>query len=123
MRDPCVDLVTLVAQVIDRSEQAKRGPNHDPAKCMSCQTQARAVLDALARAGALTVAPAAQPTPGQVRAEATGGGPCGTCGRAFWTHVCLSCSPDYQTPGPGCGDCRNTGMDQTPCTPMRSLLP
>lgn len=51
----------------------------------------------------------------RLRSEATGGGPCGTCGRPFWTHVCLSCSPDAQSPGPGCANCRNTGMDQTPC--------
>lgn len=30
-------------------------------------------------------------------------------------HVCVSCSPDGSTPGPGCLNCRNTGMDQTPC--------
>lgn len=53
----------------------------------------------------------------QRRAEATGGGPCRTCGRPRWTHVCLGCSPDAQTPGPGCVRCRHTGMDQTPCQP------
>lgn len=56
------------------------------------------------------------PSPWEVRAAATGGGPC-TCGRPFWTHVCLGCSPDYQTPGLGCVNCRNTGMDQAPCKP------
>ncbi|GAA0719460.1 hypothetical protein Drose_05780 [Dactylosporangium roseum] len=61
-------------------------------------------------------------TPWDIRAAATGGGPC-TCGKPFWTHVCLSCSPDYQTPGPGCGNCRNTGMDQTPCRPSRGVAP
>lgn len=49
------------------------------------------------------------------RAAATGGGPCPRCGKPFYTHVCLSCSPDAQTPGPGCVNCRHTGMDQTPC--------
>jgi len=52
-----------------------------------------------------------------LRAAATGGGPCRTCCRPLWTHVCLSCSPDAQTPGPGCLNCRQTGMDQTPCQP------
>lgn len=30
-------------------------------------------------------------------------------------HVCASCSPDGEQPGPGCLNCRHTGMDQTPC--------
>lgn len=30
-------------------------------------------------------------------------------------HACISCSPDGVTPGPGCHNCRRTGMDQTPC--------
>lgn len=30
-------------------------------------------------------------------------------------HACVSCSPDGVLPGPGCGNCRQTGMDQTPC--------
>lgn len=29
-------------------------------------------------------------------------------------HYCWSCS-DGSAPGPGCGSCRQTGMDQTPC--------
>ncbi len=29
-------------------------------------------------------------------------------------HICVSCSDGTQ-PGPGCGNCRETGMDQTPC--------
>lgn len=57
------------------------------------------------------------PQPWALRAAATGGGPCDRCGEPFYTHVCLSCSPDAQTPGPGCVNCRNTGMDQTPCKP------
>lgn len=28
-------------------------------------------------------------------------------------HFCVSCS-DGETAGPGCGNCRSTGMDQTP---------
>lgn len=28
-------------------------------------------------------------------------------------HYCVSCS-DGETAGPGCGNCRQTGMDQTP---------
>jgi hypothetical protein len=56
--------------------------------------------------------------PWEVRAAATGGGPCPGCGRPYWTHVCLSCSPDSQTPGYGCINCRQTGMDQTPCKPV-----
>lgn len=35
--------------------------------------------------------------------------------RAPHSHVCISCTPDDVTPGPGCINCRNTGMDQTPC--------
>lgn len=57
------------------------------------------------------------PSPHERRAAATGGGPCPTCGKPFYTHVCLTCSPDAQTPGPGCHNCRNTSMDQTPCKP------
>lgn len=53
----------------------------------------------------------------ELRAAATGGGPC-RCGKPFWTHVCLTCSPDAQTPGVGCHNCRSTGMDQTPCQPV-----
>lgn len=30
-------------------------------------------------------------------------------------HVCISCSPDGSRPGAGCGNCRQTGFDQTPC--------
>lgn len=30
-------------------------------------------------------------------------------------HVCVSCSPDGARPGTGCGNCRQTGFDQTPC--------
>lgn len=52
------------------------------------------------------------------RAGATGGGPCPICGKPYFTHVCLSCSLDYQTPGPGCVNCRHSGMDQTPCRPV-----
>lgn len=33
----------------------------------------------------------------------------------FHNHVCASCSPDGRRPGIGCMNCRNTGMDQTPC--------
>lgn len=29
-------------------------------------------------------------------------------------HICVSCS-DGTAPGPGCINCRDTGMDQTPC--------
>lgn len=84
--------------------------------------------DALALAAAIQAHYGAQPErPAEVpipsgwaiRALATGGGPCDRCGQPLWTHVCLSCSPDYQTPGPGCGNCRNTGMDQTPCRPAQ----
>lgn len=31
------------------------------------------------------------------------------------THACATCSPDGKTPGPGCLNCRHTGLDQTPC--------
>jgi hypothetical protein len=37
-------------------------------------------------------------------------------------HYCVSCS-DGETQGPGCGNCRSTGMDQTPwprCEECRS---
>lgn len=34
------------------------------------------------------------------------------CGRS---HVCVSCSPRPDVPGPGCINCRQTGYDQTPC--------
>jgi hypothetical protein len=37
-------------------------------------------------------------------------------------HYCVGCS-DGEAPGPGCGDCRSTGMDQTPwpqCQECRS---
>ncbi|WP_334553221.1 hypothetical protein [Micromonospora sp. CPCC 205714] len=61
--------------------------------------------------------------PWEIRAAATGGGPCSRCQRPFYTHVCLGCSPDYQTPGPGCVNCRNTGMDQTPCLPPKQPRP
>lgn len=30
-------------------------------------------------------------------------------------HACPSCSPDGVTVGSGCHNCRQTGMDQTPC--------
>lgn len=30
-------------------------------------------------------------------------------------HACVTCSPDGRQPGPGCVNCRKTGMDQTPC--------
>lgn len=30
-------------------------------------------------------------------------------------HACVTCSPDGVLPGPGCDNCRRTGMDQTPC--------
>lgn len=56
-----------------------------------------------------------------LRTAATGGGPCGGCGKALYTHVCLSCSPDAQRPGPGCVNCRHTGMDQTPCLPRGAV--
>lgn len=59
-----------------------------------------------------------KPSPWQVRSAAIGGGPCMRCGEPFYTHVCLSCSPNAQTPGPGCVNCRHTGMDQTPCQPL-----
>lgn len=36
------------------------------------------------------------------------------CGRS---HVCVSCSPRPDVPGPGCLNCRQTGFDQTPCVP------
>lgn len=45
------------------------------------------------------------------------GPPCETCTRPRSLHVCLSCSPDELTAGPGCGNCRNTGWNQTPCLP------
>jgi hypothetical protein len=32
---------------------------------------------------------------------------------ALHPHFCVSCS-DGETAGPGCGNCRSTGMDQTP---------
>lgn len=74
---------------------------------------------ALAERGLLVdTAPVGQPLqPWQARLSATGGGPCPTCRKPFYTHVCIGCSPDYQTPGPGCINCRQTGMDQTPCLP------
>lgn len=31
------------------------------------------------------------------------------------THTCVTCSPDGRKKGPGCHNCRHTGMDQTPC--------
>lgn len=31
------------------------------------------------------------------------------------SHACATCSPDGRQPGPGCINCRKTGMDQTPC--------
>lgn len=49
------------------------------------------------------------------RATATGGGPCERCGTPRNRHVCLSCSPTGDQPGPGCINCRHTGWDQTPC--------
>ncbi len=30
-------------------------------------------------------------------------------------HACVSCSPDGEQRGPGCHNCRETGMDQNPC--------
>ena len=64
------------------------------------------------------------PTTWQIRAKATKGGPCESCGRPRFVHVCLSCSmiyaPDDITPGPGCVNCRQTGWDQTPCRPPRT---
>lgn len=33
-------------------------------------------------------------------------------------HACVSCSPDGVLPGRGCINCRQTGMDQTPCTAL-----
>lgn len=33
-------------------------------------------------------------------------------------HACISCSPDGVLPGHGCLNCRQTGMDQTPCTAL-----
>ncbi|MBM0235934.1 helix-turn-helix transcriptional regulator [Micromonospora sp. ATA32] len=74
----------------------------------------RARMDALGKDQPRT------PTPWERRAAATGGGPCSTCGEPFYTHVCLTCSPDSQTPGPGCHNCRRTGMDQTPCLPPKT---
>ena len=35
--------------------------------------------------------------------------------RDLHAHVCLMCSPDGRLPGHGCINCRQTGMDQTPC--------
>jgi hypothetical protein len=45
--------------------------------------------------------------------------PCETCERPRSVHVCLSCTPDGIYPGRGCGDCRNSGWNQTPCLPPR----
>jgi hypothetical protein len=45
--------------------------------------------------------------------------PCETCERPRAVHVCLSCSSDGIDPGRGCGDCRNSGWNQTPCLPPR----
>jgi hypothetical protein len=45
------------------------------------------------------------------------GPPCERCTRPRSLHVCLSCSPDELTAGPGCHNCRNTGWNQTPCLP------
>jgi len=33
----------------------------------------------------------------------------------FHNHVCSTCSPDGINPGSGCHNCRNSGMDQSPC--------
>jgi histidine triad (HIT) family protein len=33
-------------------------------------------------------------------------------------HACVTCSPDGVLTGPGCINCRQTGMDQTPCTAL-----
>jgi hypothetical protein len=60
----------------------------------------------------------------KLRDAATTGGPCESCGRPRNVHVCISCAdldvgPDRIAPGPGCGSCRNTGMDQMPCLPPR----
>jgi hypothetical protein len=62
------------------------------------------------------------PTPVELRAAAATGGPCETCGRPRNVHVCVGCAdltvgPDRIQPGPGCGNCRSTGMDQSPCYP------
>lgn len=75
-----------------------------------------------ARRYALAALQGAQPapTPVELRAAATTGGPCETCGRPRNVHVCIGCAdltvgPDRIQPGPGCDSCRNTGMDQNPC--------
>lgn len=44
--------------------------------------------------------------------------PAPTDPRAPHSHVCVSCSPDGAEPGPGCVNCRQTGMDQAPCTAL-----
>ena len=62
-------------------------------------------------------------SPAEIRAQATGGDPCPGCQRPFNVHVCLGCSPDFQTPGRGCINCRHTGMDQTPCRPWAEIGP
>jgi hypothetical protein len=31
------------------------------------------------------------------------------------SHACVTCSPDGREQGPGCHNCRHTGLDQTPC--------
>lgn len=43
--------IELVARVLE--PLAKRGPSHDPSRCLSCRVDAKLVLDALAAAGLL----------------------------------------------------------------------
>ena len=35
--------------------------------------------------------------------------------RQWHAHLCLTCRIDDTTRGVGCGNCRHTGFDQTPC--------
>jgi hypothetical protein len=45
------------------------------------------------------------------------GPPCETCTRPRSLHICLGCTDDELSAGPGCGDCYRTGWNQTPCLP------
>lgn len=82
----------------------------------SCVNEGCKERAALLAEAATALAPP-PPSKWEIRQAATGGGPCERCTRPRYIHSCISCSPSGDTPGPGCGDCRNTGWDQTPCLP------
>lgn len=114
-----------VVVVVDWRRQRVHGLTTDNAKAQQWTREIIAKHDGDPLAATMTVG-LVGPTPSPwaiaevLRAFATGGGPCRICTKPLFTHVCLGCSPDSQTPGPGCGDCRYTGMDQTPCLPPTS---